>query len=49
MVVAADGETVNSAEFVLKEDEVWFRIVATDWEGNKAYSNAYFVKELDKK
>lgn len=46
MKAAPDGETVNYAEYELKDSEVWFRVVVTDAEGYKAYTNAYFLKDL---
>lgn len=46
MKAAPDGETVNYAEYELKDSEVWFRVVVTDTEGYKAYTNAYFLKDL---
>jgi len=42
------GKTVNSAEFTVGNDSVYFRIVVTDSEGYKAYSNAYFIDDLQK-
>ncbi len=39
---AADGETISSASFRVREGERWFRLVVVDREGYKAYTNAYF-------
>ena len=45
IVNAERGKTVNEAEFDVKEAK-WFRLVVTDTEGFKAYTNAYFTDEL---
>lgn len=47
MKAARDGEALNEATFTINPDEVWFRVVVTDSVGGKAYTNAYFKKELD--
>jgi len=44
-VNAENGKTINEAEFDVKEAK-WFRLVVTDTEGYKAYTNAYFTDEL---
>ncbi len=44
--IANDGETVNSAEFAIGKEAVYFRIVVTDTVGYKTYSNAYFIDEI---
>lgn len=41
---AENGKTINEAEFDVK-DAKWFRLVITDTEGYKAYTNAYFTDE----
>lgn len=48
MKAARDGEALFEAKFAINPDEVWFRVVVTDSEGGKAYTNAYFKAELDK-
>lgn len=45
IVNAERGKTVNEAEFDVREAK-WFRLVVTDTEGFKAYTNAYFTDEL---
>lgn len=44
-VNAGEGKTICEAEFEVK-DAKWFRLVVTDSEGYKAYTNAYFTDEL---
>lgn len=44
---AENGKTISEAEFEVK-DAKWFRLVVTDTEGYKAYTNAYFTDELEK-
>lgn len=46
LAAAADGETITEAAFTLRPDETWFRLVVTDREGYKAYTNAYFCDEM---
>ncbi|MCR5522124.1 MAG: CehA/McbA family metallohydrolase [Clostridia bacterium] len=43
-VNAKTGESVTSAEFNIDADAKWFRLVVTDHNGFKAYTNAYFCK-----
>lgn len=43
---ARDGETVTEATFKVADGERWFRLTATDREGYKAYTNAYFPDSL---
>ena len=43
---ADDGKCINEASFKVKKNEEYFRIVVTDAQGYKAYSNAYFPKEF---
>ena len=38
------GSFIDGAEFELNEKVSWFRLVVTDNNGYKAYTNAYFVK-----
>ena len=45
-VNAEDGKTLNSAEFEIKPDDVYFRVTIRDKNGKFAYTNAYFVDEL---
>ena len=45
---ASFGETINAASFSVSENEKWFRLVVTDDEGYKAYTNAYFLDEMNK-
>lgn len=42
------GGTVDSAEFPIRNNSEWFRIECIDASGHTAYTNAYFVDELDK-
>ncbi|MCI8388438.1 MAG: PHP domain-containing protein [Clostridiales bacterium] len=44
---ANSGETITSASFKINDNEIYFRLVVTDSEGYKAYTNAYFVDELN--
>lgn len=44
-VNAGNENTINEAEFDVKESK-WFRLVVTDTEGYKAYTNAYFTDDL---
>lgn len=46
IVNARHGEAINEAVFKIKKREKYFRIVITDLFGYKAYSNAFFPKEL---
>ncbi len=39
------GGSVNEAEFDISPKTEWFRIVVSDNNGYKAYTNAYFVKD----
>lgn len=41
------GESINSAEFDLRRISKYFRIEVQDVYGKKAYTNAYFIDELD--
>lgn len=45
--VAPEGETIEYAEFNIREKELWFRLVARDTKGYKAYTNAYFPDKLN--
>jgi len=45
---AKDGEYITEAEFEIDEDAKWFRLVVTDYQGFKAYTNAYFISDLNK-
>ena len=45
-VNAENGTLINEAEFEVDGDDKWFRIVITDANGYKAYSNAYFKGDL---
>ncbi len=47
MKAAREGDVLNEVKFNISADEVWFRVVVTGVEGGKAYTNAYFKKELD--
>lgn len=40
------GEIIDAAEFTLRDGVSWFRLVAVDDRGFKAYTNAYFVDTL---
>jgi len=46
-VDARQGETVNTADFKLRNKSKWFRIRVIDKEGKPADSHAYFLDELD--
>ena len=39
------GDSINEAEFEIREDTEWFRIVVTDNQGFKAYTNAYYIND----
>ncbi len=43
---APDGEYVTEAKFAVNENTTWFRFTVTDYQGFKAYSNAYFTDDL---
>ncbi len=43
---APDGEYVTEATFKVSPDEAWFRVTVCDEHGHKAYSNAYYPKDL---
>lgn len=43
---AADGTCINEATFKVRKSEKYFRIVITDTYGYKAYSNAFFPKDI---
>ena len=45
-VSASVGETIDTAEFTLRDSVKWFRLVTVDDRGFKAYTNAYFVDSL---
>lgn len=44
---AHDGEELHEACFDINPDEIWFRVVVVDHRGGKAYTNAYFKKDLE--
>ena len=44
---AEKGKTIAEAEFQIKDDWKYIRIEITDVEGYKAFSNAYFLEDLD--
>lgn len=44
---AKTGESVNEAEFRIDSHAKWFRLVVTDAQGFKAYTNAYFLDTLE--
>ena len=46
MVFAHEEELVNEAEFVLRDDDPYFRITVTDRYGKHANTRAYFIDEL---
>ncbi len=41
------GELIEEADFEIKRDIKWFRLVVVDKYGYKAYTNAYFIDSLD--
>lgn len=43
---ANKGESLTEATLTPRDGEIWFRVVVTDHEGYKSYSNAYFVDEI---
>ncbi len=43
-----NGAPINEATFPVVPDDVYVRVTVTDFAGNKAYTNAYFVDELMK-
>jgi Predicted metal-dependent phosphoesterases (PHP family) len=45
-VHAAEGDSITEAEFPIKQDEKWFRLVIRDKRGYKAYTNAYFTEKM---
>ena len=47
-VLANDGETINEATFEIDENSLWFRLTVTDSQGYKAYTNAYFLNDLER-
>ncbi len=44
-VIADEGETVNYAEFEIKEKDVYFRITVVDKNGKKAYTQVYEISD----
>lgn len=44
---AEKGETITEAALQIKDDWKYFRVEITDKEGYKAFSNAYFIEDLD--
>ncbi len=44
--VAQDGTEITNAEFSIPDDIKWFRLTVLDNRGFKAYTNAYFIKDL---
>lgn len=46
IALANDGETISEGSFEPSSEAKWFRFVAVDREGYKAYSNAYFVEDI---
>lgn len=47
-VLAFDGKTINEATFEIDENSLWFRLTVTDAQGYKAYTNAYFINDLER-
>ena len=47
-ITAKDGEFITSAEFELKDSDVYFRLRIIDEKCKKAYTQAYFLEELKK-
>ncbi len=44
--VADHGKEITEAEFSIPDDVEWFRLTVVDPNGFKAYTNAYFMKDL---
>lgn len=44
--VAPEGETIDCAEFTVPDKELWFRLVARDLKGYKAFTNAYYPENM---
>ena len=45
---AKDGEMLSAACFQLPDDIAYFRLTVTDEKGKHAYTNAYFLDEIEK-
>lgn len=46
MVVAEENEFLTEAEFTVTESDEFFRLRITDEKGKRAFSQAYFIKDL---
>ena len=44
---AEKGQTVNEASIKIGADWKYFRVEITDTEGQKAFSNAHFLEDLE--
>lgn len=44
--IAPNGETLQSAQFTLQDDDCYFRIRAVDEKGKTAWTQAYFLEDL---
>lgn len=45
--VKAEDSPVREAVFNITPEDIYFRLVVVDYEGKKAYTNAYFVDDLE--
>lgn len=46
IVYAPEGETLTSAEFALKDEDIYVRVTVMDGRGKCANTNAYFLDEI---
>ena len=44
--IAPKGETLQSAQFTLQENDCYFRIRVVDNEGKTAWTQAYYLEDL---